>query len=486
MKFFSKILFVFCVLIKFLYTQSPEILWEKLYGEFDYTEIGFCVQQTSDGGFIISSRTESHILLLPHLWLIKTDANGDTIWTRNILINQYAEGVSIQQTMDEGYVICGRVISPDSLSFDVLLLKTDEYGNTLWVKIFGGDSFDSGYSVKQTGDGGYIVVGSIDVGNSYYDVWLIKADENGDSIWTRTYGGDKDDNGYSIEETDDGGFIIVGSLRTLDLDQDVWLLKTDSSGDTLWTKTYGGIKNDVGNSVQQTSDGGYIIVGRTRIVDNIYVYLIKTNENGDTLWTKIYGGTESQEGMSVQQTTDGGYIIGAVTESFNVNYTAIWLIKTDSLGDTLWTKILDRHYHDEARGECLRQTKDNGYIVSGSTYPAGSYLKRDVWLIKIAPDSNVVGNEHPTNIPINYDLSQNHPNPFNTTTKIKYQIPTLSFVTLKVYDVLGNEIETLVREEKRTGTCEVTWYAENLPSGVYFYQLKAKNFFETKKMVLLR
>ena len=165
-----------------------------------------------------------------------------------------------------------------------------------------------------------------------------------DTVWTKTFGGDVNDYGYSVQQTDDGGYIIVGNINDwLGLRMgDVYLIKTDYLGDTLWTKTFGRINSEVGHSVQQTTDGGYIVGGATSSEDttiHIYdVYLIKTDSLGDTLWTKTYGGDGLEEGLSVQQTTDGGYIVVGETSSYGAGNTDVYLIKTDSLGDTLWTK----------------------------------------------------------------------------------------------------------------------------------------------------
>jgi hypothetical protein len=199
-----------------------------------------------------------------------------------------------------------------------------------------------GMSVQQTADSGYVIAGYYSPfdrpGGGPHDVLLMKANAQGDSLWTKVYGGSNYDEGYSVQQTDDGGYIITGYAGSFgEGDRDVYLVKTDSLGNTLWTRTYGGTYNEAGNSVEQTTDGGYIIAGWTYSFsagtpDSGNVYLIKTNSSGNTLWTRTFGGTGEDQGRSVQQTVDGGYIIAGYTYSFGAGGADVYLIKTDSLG----------------------------------------------------------------------------------------------------------------------------------------------------------
>src|SRR3569832_1133858 len=208
------------------------------------------------------------------------------------------------------------------------------FGQITFQKTFGGTGNDLGLSIQQTTDGGYIISGgtySFGAGNS--DIYLIKTNSNGDTLWTKTYGGINDDGCRAICETTDGGYIIAGFTLSFGTgNQDVYLLKTEANGDTLWTKTYGGGNNDYGKSVQQTADGGYIITGTTQsfgagITDE---FLIKTPTNGNTLWTKTLGGIIIEDSYSVRQSTDEGYIIAGNT-GLPGNY-VVYLLKTDSIG----------------------------------------------------------------------------------------------------------------------------------------------------------
>ena len=215
----------------------------------------------------------------------------------------------------------------------------------------GGAADDWAYSVQQTADGGYIVAGYTNsFGAGDYDFYLVKTNSQGDTLWTRTYGGSDDDWAYSVQQTADGGYIVAGYTYSFGAgDDDFYLVKTNSQGDTLWTRTYGGSGDDEAYSVQQTADGGYIVAGYTSSfgAGSGDFYLVKTNSQGDTLWTRTYGGSGYDGAYSVQQTADGGYIVAGYTGSFGAGSDDFYLVKTNSQGDTLWTRTYGGSSNDD-------------------------------------------------------------------------------------------------------------------------------------------
>jgi len=354
--------------------------------------------------------------------------------------------------------------------------------DTLWTRTYGGTNDDYAYSVRQTTDGGYIVAGWTDsFGAGSDDFYLVKTNNQGDTLWTRTYGGSEVEEAYSVQQTLDGGYIVAGTTNSFGAGtDDFYLVKTNSQGDTLWTRTYGGSAHDIAYSVQQTADGGYIVAGYTSSfgADDDF-YLVKTNSQGDTLWTLTYGGVEDDWTYSVQQTTDGGYIVAGVTHcAGNLNS---YLVKTDSQGDTLWTCTYGGSSPDYACS--VQQTSDGGYVVAGYTesFGAGNY---DFYLVKLGAESSAEPNS--LSLPSHYSLHHNYPNPFNPSTRITYDLPTPSRVTLEIFDLLGRHLTTMVNGTQSAGTHSILFDGSFLPSGLYFYRLQAGDFIQTQKMVLLK
>ena len=309
--------------------------WNKTYnGKID-SEC-YSVQQTSDGGYIFTgSITNSG--LFSDILLIKTDKNGTEEWNRTYGGQLYDIGYSVQQTTDGGYIITGAKDHIPLVTGDVWLIKTDVNGNKEWSKTFGGKYIDLGQSVQQTTDGGYILTGTQNLTPIPFiksDICLIKINATGVEEWSKTFGGDLDNKGYSIQQTTDGGFIITGTknYNTVSLLGDVCLIKTDIDGNEEWSKLFGGDGVEIGYSVQQTSDGGYIITGEEVPFDPSNpiadLLLIKTDSNGKQKWKKNYGEEGQDIGYSVQQTIDGGFIITGKTSSYGSGNSDVWLIKT--------------------------------------------------------------------------------------------------------------------------------------------------------------
>ena len=336
-------------------------------------------------------------------------------WNRTYGGSSDDVGTYGQQTKDGGYIITGYTSSygadaPFSWLIkvqhrgDLWLIKTDAEGQKEWDRTYGGLGKDLGFFVQQTKDEGYIIVGGKKsfwiIGS--YDLWIIKTDAKGNVLWDRTFGGSGEDLGFSVQQTNDDGYIIAG-YTSFTNGKKAWIIKIDSQGNKQLDMATGRADSEAA-SIGLTKDGGYIITGYTPSSGSGKedVWLIKTNSKLHWDWLKTFGGPNRDLGLSVQETEDGGYIIAGLTESFGAGKGDVRLIKTDPKGDREWDRTFGGSNFDS--GASVQQTRDGGYIVTGYNTTTidnvGSYSRLfnsdnigRVWLIKTDSEGIELWNE---------------------------------------------------------------------------------------------
>lgn len=302
--------------------EYGNLLWDNIYGGSGFEE-GKSVRQTNDGGYILVGSTFS-IGDAGDIWLIKTDSSGNTLWSKTFGGSQEDRAIDVEQTPDGGYIILG---STSSFGDNNWLIKTNDAGDIIWDKTFGANQ--EAFDMKLTSDGGYIITGKIPVSGYSRNIWLTRLDNYGNMVWEKNYGGVYYDSGFSVKQSDDYGFIVTGFIRTDEHNIDVYVLKTDADGNIEWESIFGGNGLDAGWGVDQTYDGGYVVTGITESYGNGGdAWLIKTDAEGNKIWDKKLGGANYEHGFSVEQTMDAGFIITGFTGSYVNGGYDIWLVKT--------------------------------------------------------------------------------------------------------------------------------------------------------------
>jgi len=372
-------------------SAAPLEEWNKTYGGNGW-ETAYSVKQTSDGGFIFTGHIKSYGASWSDGWLVKTNSNGNELWNKTFGGPNRDDFTYVEQTNDGGYITAGYTyLSGDFLSSG-WFVKTDSNGNEIWNKTIGGDDNNVAEFVQQTSDGGYVLTGysgTYDASN--IDYWVVKIDSQGNNLWDTTFTGTTDDFIRCIRQTSDGGYILVGSTREFRAKDDskAFLIKIDSNGNQIFDKTYGIKDSSWASSVFLTKDGGYIIVGGTSSGEElIESLLIKTDSNGNQEWVKTFGNmTKNIRTYDGQQTFDGGYILAGAIGSFigdsgDTQWSNAIIIKTDSSGNEQWNITVGGDDNDWAYS--IFQTTDGGYIISGFTdsYVTG-FFNSGAWLIKI-------------------------------------------------------------------------------------------------------
>jgi len=353
------------------------IEWQKAMGGSAYDEARY-IQQTHDDGYIVAgySHSNDRDVTVNHgsgdFWVVKLDLIGNIEWQKSLGGSSDDDIWWVEQTLDRGFILTGFSQSNDgdvtghhgsTSNKDYWIVKLDSLGNIQWEKSLGGNRNDWAHSIQQTSDRGYIVAGytySNDgdiishIGSTdYADYWIVKLDSIADIQWQKVLGGSRNDFGYSIRQTLDQGYIVLGKSNSNDYDvsgnngnEDYWVVKLNANGSIKWQNCLGGSTSEEGSSIQETSDGGYILAGYSRSNDGDvsghhgptgYPYgdywIVKLKSNGDIGWQKSLGGTNDDSANYIQLTSDGGYILAGYYYSNNGDVTSnhgsydYWIVK---------------------------------------------------------------------------------------------------------------------------------------------------------------
>ncbi len=481
---------IFCVLPR----SFAQVQWQRCLGGTDAEDV-YSVQQTTDGGYIISgySRSIDGDMTLnkgyEDNWVVKLSASGAVEWQRSYGGSSDDYGGPISQTTDGGYIMaCSSFSNDGDVSGnhgqkDGWIAKLSASGGVEWQKCIGGSSMDKINSIQQTTDGGYIMAGTTksndgDVSGNHgdYDYWVVKLSSVGIIQWQKCYGGSDYDEANSIAQTSDGGYIVAGATNSTNGDvsgnhgflSDYWIIKLSSSGGLDWQKCLGGNFDDEAHSVVQTFDGGYIIAGVSRSINGDIIgnhgegdhWIVKLSSVGSLQWQRALGSSGDEGANSVKQTADGGYVVAGSADTSNGDVTGsigrsdIWIVKLSGSGNIAWQKCFGSSHADGA--SAIQQTTDGGYILAGVTVGndgdvAGYHGGSDIWVVKLGAKTAVDG--------LDRTIVTIAPNPATDALTINGTDRPVSVIC----DVAGHMVS------RTTGTNTIS--LAGLASGIYFIML---------------
>jgi hypothetical protein len=468
--------------------SGPDTLWTRTYG-WARDDLFTAVEIASDGGYILVGRAEELWEYHRDSYVVKTDRWGDVEWQRAFGSRDDDHANAVIGIDNGAYAVTGVIYKLDMLA-DIFIETIDATGWSQWYRTIGWDDADYAHALCRTEDGGYVIAGYTgSIGAGWDDILLVKLDRDGDTLWTRTYGEVGPEKALSCAATSDGGFILAGA-------KSIWtgwyyiggpyLLRVDAEGDTLWTKMYDMPGVGGACSVRQTEDGGYIICApRDKwpgefSPDDIDFFIMKTDAWGDSIWTSVCGGDANDWPRDIVQTADGGYAVVGGTRSFGGDED-VYLVKFSECGDTVWTRAYGGAGYDH--GQSLEQTTDGCYLIAGYTNSFGAGAL-DGYVIKTFPDSGM-------NLRPYFATSLPHPNPLKGSTELAIELSRPEHVTVDVFDALGRStcrmVDKMVGAGRRNLSVDFTQpYAEGLASGIYFLRIRAGGREATRKIVLLR
>ncbi len=462
---------------------QPDTIWTRNVGTDGHdladdvvaNKFGYLVLGTTDG------RGEGDY----DLFLVQTNDIGDTLWTRTYGGPGYDVGFGITVADDSSYVLLGVTNSFGHGSTDIYLVKVGPLGDTIWTSAIGGTSEDWGYSISRNRDGGFVIAGKTYVSpDSGEQALIVRTDAEGRALWQRTFGGINSELARQAKEVSDGGFIMVGQSESYDPGpyRSVYVVRTSYAGTPIWIKDYGGPSSDEGDDILEIDGGHFIVCGRTYSYGNgdWDAYFMRITADGDTVWTRTCGGTEWDAMHSMVEAPGGGYVSAGHTLSFGNGDFDVYIVKIDPGGFIQWTLAVGNYSQDDA--SAIKLTDDNRYILAGHTY-LGNY---DFYLVRLSAEQVAVYDTLSQPLPDDFRLLSNYPNPFNAATNLHYYLPEVADVNLSVVDINGRLVATLAVGLQEAGHHFVTWDAADIASGIYFARLTSGERTETLSMVLLK
>jgi hypothetical protein len=469
---FNSVLIALFVFPCMIHSQT---YFQKVYQSSPFEQEGQDVLPMPDGGYLIAGYTTNSTQYDCNVYIIKTDAAGNLVWTKNYGGIRPDFPYHMIPTADGNYFLIGFSQSYSSGDADIYLLKINPSGDLIWSKTYGGSGNDYGKDIIQTSDGNYLIVGwSNSPSMADQNANLIKIDPAGTVIWNKSYGGSNDDFGHSVQQCADGGFIMLGQTFSYGAGGDAYLVKTDASGNMSWEKTFGGSLSDEGVYVNANNDGSFTFVIRdsSNVGKHIDIRVVKTDASGNQIWSKTYGSTEKDTPKMIQPTSDGGYIIAAISRSFGWINPDMWILKLNSGGDTTWT----RHYGGVNNEHCyvVRELADGSYIAVGKTASYGPDM--DPIFLKLNSTGGLtIGTKE---LSVLSGSAKLFPSPAHEVLTV--DLGNFKAKKLTITDMLGREVYQRYCKEEQLVSIDINEKIQ----GTYILKMESETETITKKFII--
>lgn len=452
----------FHLLVCLSYGQT---VFERQYGGSD-SDVACKIKRTTDGNYIVAGTTWSYGVGYDDIYVMKVNALGDTLWTNTFGTYKRDAVSDIIETDDGGYLVIGYIVSP-SLDWDVLIMKLNASGDSVWANRYGGLNAEMGSSIIKCFDGGYLALArTYSYGEGDGDFYYLRLDENADTIWTKTWGFEYSDYLDCAIQTNDSGFISIGAISLSQYGAwDIVIQKLDKNGNVEWYKQYGEYPGvDDLNDLVETYDGGYIAIGSTESfgAGSTDIYMMKFNSVGDTMWTRTYGNSYWDMGVQILQTGDSGFVFCGQMQSPSTGLRDAVLIKTNSVGDTLWTK----HFNPQGSSEfySIDFGHDGGYIMCGYTGNESNVHTGNVYVVKV----NSIGNVGMESLSSAERSILIYPNPASDWLSIDFSEIGASCVQANLFNIEGR-----LMLSKNENFSQI--FISELEPGIYFLNLVFEN-----------
>ena len=367
-----------------------QITWEKLFSKKSTVSFRNVIEVPS-GGYIVAGYTADSTANDTDAYAVRMTTAGDTLWTRKINGPNNGKDLfyKVINTGDGGFAFCGYSTNNGIGNDDAYIVKMNSSGTIQWSKYWGGTGKERAQDIVQTADGGYAISGyTTSAPAAYYDAFIVRFNSSGDTLWSKRYGSGGFDDANAIVLMPDQGFLIGGQSTNGSSGLDMYLVRVRSNGDTLWTKKFGTTGTDNIEHIIRQSDGSFIIAGGTDGpgLGGNDGYAVKTDTGGTVLWSKIYGGNSQDDFHQVYKTVDGGFIFSGTSRSSGALEPNMWLQKTNSAGDSTWSKTYGGDNHDH--GYSAVQTIDGGYILCGYSSSFG-FNAEEAYIVKTNGSGNI-------------------------------------------------------------------------------------------------